>query len=99
VKWTFANVKIRVLKQKLAINDNRKQIAKLSPSEIGFFCNICKCKTRWKSVAAKEVETILEVTLGKPILPGNSTTFTLDFTVPIQIRRSGRNNKEELNFL
>jgi len=36
------------------------------------------------------------VTLAKPILPNTKTTFTLDFDgqVPIQIRRSGRNNSE-----
>jgi hypothetical protein len=38
----------------------------------------------------------LEVTLAKPILPNSKTTFTLDFDgqVPVQIRRSGRNNSE-----
>jgi hypothetical protein len=43
----------------------------------------------------QEVGTILEVTL-LPILPNSKTTFTLDFDgqVPIQIRRSGRNNTE-----
>jgi hypothetical protein len=32
----------------------------------------------------------------KPILPNTKTTFTLDFEgqVPVQIRRSGRNNSE-----
>jgi hypothetical protein len=36
------------------------------------------------------------VTLAKPILPNTKTTFTLDFEgqVPVQIRRSGRNNSE-----
>jgi hypothetical protein len=36
------------------------------------------------------------VTLVKPILPNSKTTFTLDFDgqVPVQIRRSGRNNAE-----
>ena len=36
------------------------------------------------------------MTLTKPLLPGKKTTFTLDFDgqVPIQIRRSGRNNSE-----
>ena len=39
--------------------------------------------------------TILEVTLKKPIQPGEKATFTMDFTaqIPVQIRRSGRNNK------
>jgi hypothetical protein len=71
------------------------RIAKLSPTEIGFL-HVANVKQDGVSVTAKEVETILEVVLDKPILPGNSTKFTLDFTgqVPVQVRRSGRNNKE-----
>jgi Peptidase family M1 domain len=44
--------------------------------------------------------TILVVELAKPILPHTSTTFDLKFLgqVPIQIRRSGRNNKEGIDY-
>ncbi len=71
------------------------RIGKLQPNEIGFL-HISNFKQDGLSANAKEVETVLEVTLNKPILPGKSTTFTLDFNgqVPIQIRRSGRNNRE-----
>jgi hypothetical protein len=71
------------------------RIAKLQPNEIGYL-KISNFKQDGVSANAKEVSTILEVTLAKPILPGKSTTFTLDFEgqVPIQIRRSGRNNSE-----
>ena len=71
------------------------RISKLQPNEMGYL-HISNFKQDGVSAAAKEVETILEVTLAKPILPGKSTTFTLDFDgqVPVQIRRSGRNNKE-----
>lgn len=71
------------------------RIAKLQPNEIGYL-HISNFKQDGVTAIAKEVETILEVTLAKPILPGKSTTFTLDFIgqVPVQIRRSGRNNKE-----
>lgn len=71
------------------------RISKLQPNEIGFL-HISNFKQDGVSAIAKEVETILEVTLSKPISPGKSTTFTLDFDgqVPLQIRRSGRNNKE-----
>jgi uncharacterized cupredoxin-like copper-binding protein len=71
------------------------RIAKLQPNEIGYL-HVSNFKQDGVSAEAKEVETILEVTLAKPILPGKSTTFTLDFEgqVPVQIRRSGRNNKE-----
>ncbi len=71
------------------------RIAKLQPNEIGYL-HISNFKQDGEAAFAKEVETILEVTLAKPILPGKTTTFTLDFKgqVPVQIRRSGRNNKE-----
>ena len=71
------------------------RIAKLQPNEIGYL-KISNFKQDGVSASIKEVGTILEVTLAKPILPEKSTTFTLDFDgqVPLQIRRSGRNNKE-----
>jgi len=71
------------------------RIAKLQPNEIGYL-KISNFKQDGISALAKEVGTILEVTLAKPILPGKSTVFTLNFDgqVPLQIRRSGRNNKE-----
>jgi hypothetical protein len=74
---------------------NESRIAKLQPNEIGYL-HISNFKQDGQSAVAKEVKTILEVTLTKPILPGKTTTFTLDFDgqVPLQIRRSGRNNKE-----
>jgi hypothetical protein len=83
---------------KVKINDKEtkeSRIAKLKPNEIGYL-HISNFKQDGVSAVAKEVETILEVTLVQPLLPGKSTTFTLDFNgqVPIQIRRSGRNNKE-----
>jgi Peptidase family M1 domain len=45
-------------------------------------------------------ETILEVTLAKPILPNTVVTFDMvwDAQVPLQIRRSGRDNKEGIEF-
>ena len=71
------------------------RIAKLQPNEMGYL-HISNFKQDGVTAVAKEVETILEVTLAQPILPGKSTTFTLDFEgqVPVQIRRSGRNNNE-----
>ncbi len=44
--------------------------------------------------------TILEVELAEPILPNEHTTFEMKFEsqVPIQIRRSGRDNKEGVAF-
>ena len=71
------------------------RIKNLKPDEIGFL-KIADFKQDGAAATAKEVETILEVTLAKPILPGGKTTFTLNFDgqVPVQIRRSGRNNSE-----
>lgn len=71
------------------------RIKNLKPEEIGYL-KISNFKQDGVSASAKEVETILEVALAKPILPGGKTTFTLDFDgqVPVQIRRSGRNNAE-----
>jgi hypothetical protein len=71
------------------------RIAKLQPNEIGYL-KISNFKQDGVSATVKEVGTILEVDLAQPILPGKSTVLTLDFDgqVPVQIRRSGRNNKE-----
>jgi hypothetical protein len=71
------------------------RIKTLKPNEIGYL-RISNFKQDGVVATAKEVGTILEVTLAKPILPHSKTTFTLDFEgqVPIQIRRSGRNNAE-----
>jgi hypothetical protein len=71
------------------------RIAKLQPNEIGYL-KVSNFKQDGVASVTKEVSTILEVTLAKPILPGKSTTLTLDFEgqVPVQIRRSGRNNSE-----
>ena len=67
----------------------------LKPNEIGYL-NITNFKQDNVVANTKTVGTILEVTLATPILPHSKTTFTLDFDgqVPIQIRRSGRNNRE-----
>lgn len=83
---------------KVKIDDKEvkeSRIKTLKPNEIGFL-HVSNFKQDGISAVAKEKETILEVTLANAILPGEKTTFTLDFEgqVPVQIRRSGRNNKE-----
>jgi len=52
------------------------------------------------SVQHKVEGTILEVDLPKPILPGASTKLTMSFQsqVPVQIRRSGRDNSEGIDY-
>ena len=71
------------------------RISKLTPTEIGYL-KINSLERDGKKIAYKTVGTILEVPLEKPILPGETTTFDMEFQgqVPVQIRRSGRNNKE-----
>lgn len=71
------------------------RISALKPNEIGYL-KISNLKQDGANATNKVVGTILEVDLAKPIVPNSATTFTLDFDgqVPVQIRRSGRNNKE-----
>lgn len=71
------------------------RISKLKPNEIGYI-KVNSLKQNGETIQYETVGTILEVTLNKPILPGEKATFNMDFNaqVPVQIRRSGRNNKE-----
>lgn len=71
------------------------RIAALKPNEIGFL-KISDFKQDGQVASTKVVGTILEVVLQKPILPNTRSTFTMNFDgqVPVQIRRSGRNNAE-----
>ncbi len=77
----------------------RDRIINLKPDEIGYQ------KVKWIKMngvaqTMKLHETILEVILYKPILPKSSVTFDLEFEaqVPIQIRRSGRDNTEGVRY-
>lgn len=83
---------------KVKIDDKevkQSRISTLKPNEIGFLY-VNNLKQDGIDIKSKRVSTILEVDLAIPLLPKASTTFTLDFDgqVPVQIRRSGRNNKE-----
>lgn len=71
------------------------RISKLSPSETGYI-KVSSLKQNGSVVKHETVGTILEVTLNKPIQPGESVTFDMifDAQVPKQIRRSGRNSAE-----
>jgi hypothetical protein len=73
----------------------KDRISKLSEDEIGFMR--AKSLTQdGKPLNYELVGTVLEVELNQPILPGQSSTFNMEFKgqVPVQIRRSGRNNAE-----
>ena len=71
------------------------RISKLQPNEIGYI-KVNWLKQNGKSISFETVGTVLEVKLENPIQPGEKVTFDMDFNaqVPVQIRRSGRNNKE-----
>ncbi|GAA4127563.1 M1 family metallopeptidase [Flavobacterium chungbukense] len=73
----------------------QSRIETLKPNEIGFL-KITNFKQDGAAAQTRVSGTILEVTLAKPILPNSKSTFTLDFDgqVPVQVRRSGRNNSE-----
>jgi len=75
------------------------RIAQLKPKETGYH-KIKSLLQDGKKVNYEMAETILEVELAEPILPGASTTLEMEFKsqVPIQIRRSGRNSKEGIDY-
>jgi len=75
------------------------RISKLKPDEIGFI-KVKSLLQDGKRIAHNTVGTILEVELDKFILPGEQTTFSMDFDaqVPVQIRRSGKNSEEDVAF-
>jgi hypothetical protein len=75
------------------------RISKLQPNEIGYQ-KVKSLTMNGKKCTFKVVGTILEVTLPNVILPMSKNTFALEFEaqVPVQIRRSGRNNKEGIDY-
>ncbi|GAA5022758.1 peptidase M1 [Marivirga lumbricoides] len=75
------------------------RIAELSTGEIGYQ-KIKTLKQDGKNVKYEVVGTILEVELSKPIMPNSTVDFTMEFEgqVPVQIRRSGRDNEEGIAY-
>ncbi|RED50726.1 M1 family metallopeptidase [Seonamhaeicola aphaedonensis] len=73
----------------------KDRISKLNPDEIGYI-NVLSLNQNGTDLTYETVGTILEVDLAKPIQPGEKVTFNMVFEaqVPVQIRRSGRNNSE-----
>ena len=75
------------------------RISKLNEHEIGY--HKINSITQKSAALQFNVEgTILEVFLEKPIKPNDKTTLIMDFQsqVPVQIRRSGRNSKEGIDY-
>jgi hypothetical protein len=71
------------------------RISKLTPSEMGYI-KLLSLTQDGVILNYEVVGTVLEVTLARPIEPGESTVFNMewDAQVPVQVRRSGRNNAE-----
>lgn len=75
------------------------RISKLTPEEIGFQ-RVLTLTQNDDALDFEVSETVLEVELKTPILPGDSCRFDMTFEaqVPVQIRRSGRNSYEGIDY-
>lgn len=75
------------------------RIAELEPHQIGVQ-EVKDFKQDGKMATLVPLGTVLKVVLAKPLLPKKSTTFNYTFSgqVPVQIRRSGRDNAEEVAY-
>lgn len=75
------------------------RISKLSEDEIGYQ-KVLSLTQNGKSAQYLTEGTVLEVTLPDPILPNSTSSFKMTFQgqVPIQIRRSGRDNAEGIDY-
>ena len=75
------------------------RISKLKDNEVGRQ-QIISLKHNNKDLKFVHDRTILEVFLENQILPGDTAIFSMEFKaqVPVQIRRSGRMNKEGIDY-
>lgn len=75
------------------------RISKLLDDEMGYI-KVSSLKQDGKDLQFEVVGTILEVTLNKAITPGKSANLEMNYEaqVPIQIRRSGRNSSEGIDY-
>ena len=73
----------------------KDRIVNLKPNEIGYQ-KISSLKMNGVEQSFSYHETILEVQLNKPILPGATVELEMKFEaqIPLQIRRSGRDNPQ-----
>ena len=77
----------------------KDRISKLSLDEIGYH-RIDELKQDGQALSYHIEGTILEVQLAKPLKPGDKTKLTMKFNsqVPLQIRRSGRDSAEGIDY-
>ena len=80
---------------KRMMENGKSRIASLTEDEIGYL-HVKSLTQDGQPVSFTEEGTILVVDLAQPIPSGGKTTLDMTFEgqVPVQIRRSGRNNKE-----
>ncbi len=76
-----------------------KTLQALKPDEIGFI-KVHNLTQDGQPVTFKVTETILEVELNHPIMPGATTVFEMNYLaqVPKIIRRAGRDNSEGIDY-
>lgn len=81
--------------------DNRvsDRISKLKPDEQGWI-KVKSLKINGKVLKFTTSETILEVPLSAPILPGDTAHFDMewDAQIPLQVRRNGRDSREGIEY-
>lgn len=77
----------------------KDRILRLDSSETGYN-HVQSLEVNGSKATLTEHETILEVDLEKPLLPHSQNNISLQFAaqVPVQIRRSGRDNAEGVSY-
>ena len=77
----------------------KDRIQKLQPDEIGYH-RIHQLSQDGEALAFKVRGTVLQASLAQPLAPGDTALLEMDFKsqVPVQIRRSGRNNQEGIDY-
>ena len=75
------------------------RISTLKEDEMGYH-KVISLKQNGQLVKTQTEGTILEVTLAQPLLPGKKAKLEMEFEaqVPVQIRRSGRDNAEGISY-
>lgn len=77
----------------------RERIFNLQENEIGYH-KIKNLRQEKENLEFKIKGTIMEVLLHQALIPGDSTMLTMEFEsqIPLQIRRTGRHNKEGIDY-
>jgi hypothetical protein len=77
----------------------KDRIVKLKKNEQGYL-DVSSLRLNGDKVSYQVEGTILEVSLTEPVLPGSKVVLDMEFEgqVPLQIRRSGRFNKEGIEY-